>query len=123
MKQQIAKFSPADVPGYERYLVESERCFQTGFVGMMNKPYSTIGAMLRALPELALRRADRSVHNLVGKYIKDERLRMALSFHPLFIGGNPLRASGVLSLISISNANMAYCITQQGVRIRSSRDW
>ena len=100
MKQQIAKFNPADVPGYERYLVESERCFQTGFVGMIDKPYSTIGAMLRALPGLALRRADRSVHKLVGKYIRDERLRMALSFHPLFIGGNPLRASGVLSLIS-----------------------
>ncbi|MCB1458881.1 MAG: phytoene desaturase, partial [Nitratireductor sp.] len=100
MKRQIANFNAADIPGYERYLAESERCFQTGFVGMIDKPYSTIGAMLAALPALALRRADRSVHALVGKYIRDERLRMALSFHPLFIGGNPLRASGVLSLIS-----------------------
>jgi phytoene dehydrogenase-like protein len=36
----------------------------------------------------------------VSKYIKNEKLRQGLSFHPLFIGGNPMRSSGVLSLIS-----------------------
>jgi phytoene dehydrogenase-like protein len=36
----------------------------------------------------------------VSKYIRNEQLRQALSFHPLFIGGNPMRSSGVLSLIS-----------------------
>jgi phytoene desaturase len=100
MRAEIARFNPADVPGYERYLKESEKCFHTGFVGMIDKSYATLPAMLGALPGLALRRADRSVYALVSKYISDERLRMALSFHPLFIGGNPMRASGVLSLIS-----------------------
>ncbi len=100
MRAEIARFDPADVPGYERYLIESEKCFRTGFVGMIDKSYATIGAMAAALPGLALRRADRSVYALVSKYIKNERLRMGLSFHPLFIGGNPMRASGVLSLIS-----------------------
>ncbi len=100
MRAEIARFNPGDVEGYERYLVESEKCFRTGFVGMIDKSFATIGAMAGAMPGLALRRADRSVHALVSKYIADERLRMALSFHPLFIGGNPMRASGVLSLIS-----------------------
>lgn len=100
MRAEIARFNPADVAGYERYLIESEKCFQTGFVGMIDKSYATIPAMAVALPGLTLRRADRSVYALVSKYIGDDRLRMALSFHPLFIGGNPMRASGVLSLIS-----------------------
>jgi phytoene desaturase len=47
-----------------------------------------------------MRRAERSVYKLVSKYIKNEQLRQGLSFHPLFIGGNPMRSSGVLSLIS-----------------------
>lgn len=100
MEAEIAKFSPADVAGYRAYLKESERCFVTGFTGMIDKSYATLGAMAAAMPGLALRRADRSVYSLVSKYIRDENLRQALSFHPLFIGGNPLRSSGVLSLIS-----------------------
>lgn len=100
MEAEIARFSPADVAGFRRYLEESERCFQTGFVGMIDKSYATMTAMAGALPGLALRRADRSVYSLVSKFIKNDQLRQALSFHPLFIGGNPMRSSGVLSLIS-----------------------
>jgi phytoene desaturase len=91
---------PGDIAGYRRYLAESERCFRAGFLGMIDKSYATLGAMARALPGLIMRRAERSVYKLVSKYIRNEQLRQALSFHPLFIGGNPMRSSGVLSLIS-----------------------
>jgi phytoene desaturase len=56
-----------------------------------------VGALARTS---FMRRAERSVYKLVSKYIKNEQLRQGLSFHPLFIGGNPMRSSGVLSLIS-----------------------
>src|SRR5690606_9252342 len=39
MEAEIAKFSPGDVAGYRRYLAESERCFQAGFTGMIDKTY------------------------------------------------------------------------------------
>jgi phytoene desaturase len=100
MEAEIARFSPGDVAGYRRYLAESERCFRVGFLGMIDKSYATMTAMAKALPGLVMRRADRSVYKLVSKYIRNEQLRQALSFHPLFIGGNPMRSSGVLSLIS-----------------------
>ncbi|MEL6201330.1 MAG: phytoene desaturase family protein [Pseudomonadota bacterium] len=98
--EEIAKFEPSDVEGYWRFLAESERCFKTGFLGMIDKPYNTIGRMAAAMPGLIARRAERSIHALVSKYIKNERLRQCLSFHPLFIGGNPLRTSGVMALIA-----------------------
>ncbi len=100
MNAEIAKFSAEDVEGYRKYLIESEKCFQTGFIGMIDNSYATIKAMAGAMPGLIRRRAERSVYALVCKYIRSEKIRMALSFHPLFIGGNPMRASGVLSLIS-----------------------
>ncbi|MDP3525386.1 MAG: phytoene desaturase family protein, partial [Hoeflea sp.] len=100
MEAEVARFSPGDVEGYRRYLAESERCFQTGFLGMIDKAYLTLFSMVQALPGLVMRRAERSIHKLVSKYIKNEKLRQALSFHPLFIGGNPMRSSAVLSLIS-----------------------
>ena len=35
-------------------------------------------------------RAERSVYKTVSKYVKDEHLRQAMSFHSLLVGGNPI---------------------------------
>ncbi len=100
MRDEVARFNPADVAGFERYLAESEACFRTGFEGMVDQPFLSLSDMAKAFPDLIRRRADRSVYGLVSRHIRDERLRMALSFHPLFIGGNPMRTCAILSLIS-----------------------
>jgi phytoene desaturase len=44
-------------------------------------------------------RADQSVYKRVSSFISDERLRQVFSFEPLLIGGNPLRASSIYSMI------------------------
>ena len=41
----------------------------------------------------------RTVHGLVSRYIKDERLRQVFSFHPLLIGGNPFDTTSIYALI------------------------
>lgn len=100
MRAEIAAFEPDDVDGYEDYLVESYKCYKTGFEKMIDQPFHSIGKMATAMPGLLMRRADRSVHGLVSRFVKNDQVRQSLSFHPLFIGGNPLRVSGVMSLIS-----------------------
>ena len=40
------------------------------------------------------------MHSLVAKHIRDPRLRVALSFHPLLVGGNPFSASSIYALIA-----------------------
>ncbi|MCZ3030428.1 hypothetical protein NYY88_19170, partial [Acinetobacter baumannii] len=42
----------------------------------------------------------RSVHAVVARFIRNERLRTVFSFHPLLIGGNPFRASAIYCLIA-----------------------
>jgi phytoene desaturase len=37
---------------------------------------------------------------MAAKHVKDERLRFVLSFHPLFIGGNPFHVTSLYALIS-----------------------
>jgi phytoene desaturase len=100
MRAEIARFDPADADGFDRFLVESEKNFRVGFVKMVDRPFVTAWSMAKAMPHLGLRRADRSVYGLVSRYIRNEKIRIALSFHPLFIGGNPMRTSAVMSLIS-----------------------
>jgi len=99
MKAEIARFNPDDVAGYERLLKESRRCYEIGFVKMVDKPFHTLARMASAVPDLLQTRAYRSIYSMVSKHIKDERLRQAFSFHPLFIGGNPMRASSMFGLI------------------------
>jgi phytoene desaturase len=41
----------------------------------------------------------RTVGGLVGQKIRDKRLRIALSFHPLLVGGNPRDTSAIYCLI------------------------
>ncbi len=42
----------------------------------------------------------RSIYGLVSKHVKDERLRFVLSFHPLFVGGNPFNVTSIYGLIA-----------------------
>jgi len=100
MRAEIAKFNPDDVAGYEHYLKESEAAFDIGFGKLVDLPFSTFGSMLAIVPHLIRLRADRSVLGHVSLRVKDHRLRQALSFHPLFIGGNPVRVTAILSLIA-----------------------
>lgn len=99
MRAEIERFSPADVAGHERLVKESKRCFEVAFDGLAEQPFSTLATMARSVPDLLALRAYRSVYDLVAKHIKDERLRMALSFHPLFLGGSPLRSSTAFFMI------------------------
>ena len=41
----------------------------------------------------------RTVYGLVSKFVRDERLRQVLSFHPLLVGGNPFTTTSIYSLI------------------------
>ena len=55
--------------------------------------------MIRVAPQLAYLRADRSVYATVSRFVKDEHLRQAFSFHPLLVGGNPLETSSIYTLV------------------------
>ncbi len=100
MRAQVARLSPGDVAGYEKYLEESRKIFEVGFVQLGHVPFTHWTDMARIAPKMILLQSYRSVHGLVSKYIKDERLRTALSFHPLLIGGNPFSVSSIYALIS-----------------------
>ena len=57
--------------------------------------------VFRELPadQLARLQAWRSVHAMVARHIRDERLRQAFSFHTLLVGGNPFSTSAIYALI------------------------
>ena len=100
MRAEIARFAPDDVAGYDRFMVASEEIYRVGFEQLGDVPFLHWTDMARIAPALMRLGGWRSVHGLVSKFIRDERLRTVLSFHPLLVGGNPFSASAIYALIA-----------------------
>ena len=100
MLAEVARLSPRDVKGYKRFLKDSVRRYVVGFEGMVAKPMHRLWETVKVLPLFAMLRADRSILGLAKARVKDPRLQMALSFHPLFIGGDPRHVTSMYALVA-----------------------
>lgn len=134
MREEVRRLSPDDVDGYDRFLRDSEERYWFGFEDLGRRSMHKLIDLIRVLPRFAMLRADRSVYAHAAKRVKDERLRMALSFHPLFIGGDPFNVTSMYILVSHLEKefgvhyamggvaaiaeNMAEIITDQGGSLR-----
>ena len=100
MVEQVRRLSPGDVDGYLRFLKDSEERYWFGFEDLGRRSMHRFRDLIQVLPRFAMLRADRSVYAHAARRVKDERLRMALSFHPLFIGGDPFNVTSMYILVS-----------------------
>ncbi|MCF8706777.1 phytoene desaturase [Rhizorhapis sp. SPR117] len=99
LRKEIAKLNPADITGYERFLEYASGVYEEGYVKLGATPFLDFSTMIRAAPALARYQAWRSVYSMVSSFVKSEKLREALSFHTLLVGGNPMTASSIYALI------------------------
>lgn len=98
LRDEIRKFDPDAIPGYERFASELEDIYRVGF-DLIDKPFLSIWDMVKVVPQMARLRSDRSVYKFASRFFRDERLKQAFSFHPLLIGGNPFTATSIYAMI------------------------
>ncbi|MGH6695490.1 phytoene desaturase [Sphingopyxis sp.] len=99
LRAEIAKLHPADVEGYDSFLTYSKGVHEQGYVKLGAVAFLDFASMIKAAPALMKYQAWRSVYSIVASYVQDERLRQALSFHTLLVGGNPMTTSAIYALI------------------------
>lgn len=97
--EQIKRWNPADVQGYQAFMATTQAIFQKGFVELADKPFLNVSDMLRVAPDLIRLGSYRSVYGYVSQFIENEFLRQSFSFHPLLIGGNPFDSSSIYAMI------------------------
>jgi phytoene desaturase len=100
MLAEVARISPGDVDGFVRFMARSEAICRIGFEKLGHVPFLSLMDLARHAPELIRLGGHHSVYGLVSRFVKNPRLRIALSFHPLFVGGNPFDTTAVYCLIS-----------------------
>ena len=99
LRSEIAKLNPADVEGYAKFLEYSAGVHDEGYVKLGTKAFLDFASMIKAAPALAKYQAWRSVYSMVSSFVKNEKLREALSVHTLLVGGNPMKTSAIYALI------------------------
>ncbi len=99
LNSEIAKLDPADVAGYARFLDYSAGVYHEGYEKLGHVAFLDFASMIKAAPSLTKYQAWRSVYSIVSSYVKSEKLRQALSFHTLLVGGNPMNTSAIYALI------------------------
>ncbi len=100
MREEIAKFEPKDVEGYEDFVEMSRKIFETGFDKLSHVPFNSFWDMAKIAPDMVKLQSYRTVYGLVSKFVKNEKLRQVFSFHPLLVGGNPFKTTSIYSLIA-----------------------
>jgi phytoene desaturase len=100
MRREVARLSPGDVAGYERFVETSRRIFSVGFEQLADVPFGSWTSMAKIAPDMIKLESYRTVYGLVSKHVKDDRLRQVLSFHPLLVGGNPFSTTSIYTLIA-----------------------
>jgi phytoene desaturase len=99
LAREIARLDPRDAAGYRRFLGYAAGVYHEGYEKLGAAPFLDFASMVKAAPALARYQAWRSVYSIVSSYVKNEKLRQALSFHTLLVGGNPMTTSAIYALI------------------------
>lgn len=96
---EIEAFAPQDRAGYLRLAEAAEGIFRLAFERLADVPFHDPRLLLRYGPALLRHRAFLSVHGLVARHLKDDRLRRAFSSAPLLVGGHPFHTTSIYLLI------------------------
>ena len=95
LRGEVARLAPGDLAGYEdfaRYCVEAHA---EARVRLGQGPSLDLTSMLRAAPALLRHQAWRTLYGKVASQVRSEKLREALSFRSLMLGGNPQSVSAL----------------------------
>lgn len=101
MENEIAALSPADAPGFRRFLAENrtklarmEPCLENPFVGWHDL------LQLRLLKLLPMLRPHQSVDTYLQRFFRDERVRLGFCFQSKYLGMSPFRCPSLFSILS-----------------------
>ena len=100
MRAEVIRICPDDAAGFDRFVLEADKCYRLGFETLGCKAFDSIGDLVAALPAMMKMKAWRSMYGMVSSYLKHPKLRMAMSLQTLLIGGNPFSVTSVYSLIN-----------------------
>lgn len=99
LAEAVDALAPGESRGLAPFFDQTAALYAQAFERLGAQPFLRARDFAAVVPAMAATGALRSVYGLAARCFADERLRMAFSFHPLFIGGDPFASPAVYALI------------------------
>ena len=77
-EKEISKFDKKDVEGYRKLVKMSQKIFDVGFNKLSHVPFDDFFFMIKQIPSLIRLKSYLTVYQLVGRYIKNQQIRIKL---------------------------------------------
>ncbi|MDX2308639.1 MAG: phytoene desaturase family protein [Hyphomicrobium sp.] len=100
MRAEIARLAPEDLDAFDPFVAASKDIYDIAFAELAHVPFHDLSRLVRSVPDIVRLGGYRSVYSLVARFFKNEKTRIAFSFHPLLIGGSPFRTTAYYCLIT-----------------------
>lgn len=95
MPEELARFSDRDARAFEPFMETLRPIYEDGILGAGRRAFGTPGELARFVPRMVRLGAALPLSTVVARHFRDPRVREAMSFHSLFIGGNPYRVPAI----------------------------
>jgi len=101
MRAAIAAAFPGEEAGFDEYLRKEKVRFDR-MLPCLQKPYSTVASMaspdlLKALPHLSI---GRSLYGILGRYFREDRLKLSFTFQSKYLGMSPWECPAAFAILS-----------------------
>lgn len=116
MAEEIERVFPGSSSGFLRYMKEQGAKFRSIYP-CLQYPYHRLSSLirptlLRALPHVITKR---SVHDVLGDYFEDERLKLAFTFQAKYLGMSPWHCPALFSILSFTEYRYGVYHVQGGL--------
>lgn len=116
MATDIGKSFPGDDEGYRRFMADHAVKMRTIYP-CLQRPYHELksylsGTLLKAFPYVA---TAKSVVDVLDRYFKDDRLKLAFTFQAKYLGMSPWRCPALFSILSYTEYKFGIYHVQGGL--------
>ncbi|MGB0291353.1 MAG: phytoene desaturase family protein [Luteolibacter sp.] len=116
MIAELDRVFPGSSAGFQRYMKEQAIKFRKIYP-CLQRPYQSLSSFLspnlmKALPYVL---TNKSVHDTLGDYFKDERLKLAFTFQAKYLGMSPWHCPALFSILSFTEYRYGVYHVQGGL--------
>ncbi|MBH9966830.1 phytoene desaturase family protein [[Bacillus] enclensis] len=102
--EEVERVFPGEIDGYLRFLQEGNERFEIGREAFLEESFVNPLDFWKPanLKKLLKLKPYQSIHSLMSRYFRDERLQSVYALQSLYIGGNPFKSPAMYSLVSFA---------------------
>jgi phytoene desaturase len=99
VRDEVAKFSARDANRFDAFLGALRPIYEQGILDAGRRPFLRARDLAAFVPTMVRLGAAFPLHRFVSHYFEHPRVREAMSFHSLFIGGDPYRVPAIYAAL------------------------